>query len=272
MKIKTSVTKIFIYLFLIVASLLSIFPFYWMVSGMTNSAVDIVKGKMSFGTMLVSNIETLFKEYNMTQVLLNSIKVTGITVVFCLLICSMAAYGFVMYKSRIAQKMYAVTMLTMMIPFAALMIPLFQLIVTFNILNTHFALIITGVTTVFIIFFFRQSFLTFPYEVIQAARVDGAGEFHIFFRIFVPSMKSTFYAAAIYSFMTSWNSYMWPLLVLQTNDKKTTTLMISYLSSAYTPQYGVIMTAIVISTLPIVIIFFAFQKQFVQGMIGSVKG
>jgi lactose/L-arabinose transport system permease protein len=72
--------------------------------------------------------------------------------------------------------------------------------------------------------------------------------------------------------MTSWNSYMWPLIVLQTNDKKTTTLLISYLSSAYVPQYGVIMTAIVISTLPIVIIFFAFQKQFVQGMIGSVKG
>ncbi len=267
-----SVPKILIYLILIVAAFFSIFPFYWMITGMTNSAVDIVKGKMTFGTMFTSNITTLFKEYNMAQVLLNSLKVTGFTVVLCLLICSMAAYGFVMYKSRVTKRMYALTMLTMMVPFAALMIPLFQIIVMFNLLNTHFALIITSVTSVFIIFFFRQSFLTYPYEIIQAARVDGAGEFRIFLNIFVPSMKSTFFAAAIYSFMTSWNSYMWPLIVLQTNDKKTTTLLISYLSSAYVPQYGVIMTAIVISTLPIVIIFFAFQKQFVQGMIGSVKG
>ncbi|HQJ02072.1 MAG TPA: carbohydrate ABC transporter permease, partial [Flexilinea sp.] len=86
-----------------------------------------------------------------------------------------------------------------------------------------------------------------------------------------PSMKSTFAAAAIYSFITSWNSYLWPLIVLQSNDKKTTTLLISMMSSSYTPEYGVIMLAIVVATLPTIIIFFAFQKQFVQGMLGSVK-
>lgn len=272
MRLKISIPRIFVYMILIIASFVSVFPFYWMITGMTNSAVDIVRGKMTFGTMFTKNITTLFTEYNMAQILLNSIKVTCFTVILCLLICSMAAYGFVMYKSKITKKLYALTMLTMMVPFAAMMIPLFQIIVSFHLLNTHFALIITSATTVFIIFFFRQSFVTYPYEIIQAARVDGAGEFRIFFKIFTPSMKSTFFAAAIYAFMTSWNSYLWPLIVLQTNDKKTTTLLISYLSSAYVPQYGVIMTAIVISTLPIVIIFFAFQKQFVQGMIGSVKG
>ncbi|TAH65785.1 MAG: carbohydrate ABC transporter permease [Anaerolineaceae bacterium] len=271
MKGKIGIPKIFIYLILIVASFLSIFPFFWMITGMTNSAVDIVRGKMTFGTMFIENIRILFSEYDMALVLINSLKVTGFTVVLCLLICSMAAYGFVMYKSKVTQRLYALTMLTMMIPFAALMIPLFQIIVQFKLLNSHFALIITGATSVFIIFFFRQSFVTYPYEIIQAARVDGAGEFRIFFRIFAPSMKSTFFAAAIYAFMTSWNSYMWPLIVLQTNDKRTTTLLISYLSSAYVPQYGVIMTAIVLSTLPIIIIFFAFQKQFVQGMLGSLK-
>jgi len=271
MKRRFSIARIFIYLILIVASCVSVFPFFWMVTGMTNSAVDIVRGKMTFGTMFFHNIRVLFTEYDMAHVLLNSIKVTGLTVVLCILVCSMAAYGFVMYKSKITQRLYALTMLTMMIPFAALMIPLFQIIVQFKLINTHFGLIITSITSVFIIFFFRQSFLSYPYEIIQSARVDGAGEFRIFFKIFVPSMKSTFFAAAIYAFMTSWNSYMWPLIILQTNDKKTTTLLISYLSSAYVPQYGVIMAAIVISTLPIIIIFFAFQKQFVQGLLGSVK-
>lgn len=268
---KISFSRIFVYIFLVIASLLSIFPFFWMLTGMTNSTIDIVRGKMTFGTMFVQNMTELFTKYDMLTVMLNSFKVTSITVTFTLIICSMAAYGFLMFKSSVRDKIYGVIILTMMIPFAALMIPLFQIIVKFGMLNSHFALIITSVASVFIIFFFRQSFSTYPFEVIQAARVDGADELTIFFKIFAPSMKSTYFAAAIYSFITSWNAFMWPLIVLQTNDKKTTTLLISFMSSAYVPQYGVIMCAIVISTLPVIIVFFAFQKQFVQGMMGSVK-
>jgi lactose/L-arabinose transport system permease protein len=121
------------------------------------------------------------------------------------------------------------------------------------------------------IFFFRQSFVNYQTEILQAARVDGAGELRIFFTIFFPSMKSTYAAGAIYAFMTSWNAYIWPLIVLQSNDKRTSTLLISSLSSSYTPDYGVIMTGIALATLPVIIVFFAFQKQFVQGMVGSVK-
>jgi lactose/L-arabinose transport system permease protein len=121
------------------------------------------------------------------------------------------------------------------------------------------------------VFFFRQSFVNYPGEILEAARVDGASEVMTFFRIFIPSMKSTYAAAAIYTFMTSWNNYLWPLIVLQTNDQQTTTLLISSLSSAYNPDYGVIMSGISIATLPVIVIFFAFQKQFVEGMLGSVK-
>lgn len=269
---KLSISRIFVYVFLCIAALISIFPFLWMLIGMTNSSIDIMSGKMTFGTNFVYNITTLFTEYNMLGVLLNSLKVTILTVVFTLIITSMAAYGFLFYKNSVTDKVYGVMMLTMMVPFAALMIPLFQIIVKFKLLDSHGALVLTSVASVFMIFFFRQSFSSYPYEIIQAARVDSAGEFTIFFRVFLPSMKSTYFAAAIYAFMQSWNAYMWPLIVLQSNEKKTTTLLISYLSSAYSPQYGVIMAAIVISMLPTIIIFFAFQKQFVQGMLGSVKG
>lgn len=264
--------RILLYLLLGGASFLSVFPFVWMLTGMTNSSVDIVRGKMTFGTNAVYNLTTLFKEYNMVGALLNSLKVTGLTVVFTLLVCSMAAYGFLVYKTRLTEKIYGVMMLTMMVPFAALMIPLFKIIVSLHLIDTHFALIVTSISSVFMIFFFRQSFSAYPYEIIQAARVDGASELTVFFRVFVPSVKSTFFAASIYAFTISWNAYLWPLIVIQSNDKKTTTLMISYLSSAYNPQYGVIMAAIVISTLPSILIFFLFQKQFVQGMVGSVKG
>lgn len=260
-----------VYAFLICAFVMSVFPFYWMVVGMTNTAVEVIKGKMTFGSELVDNLSTLFTQYNMTGILVNSLKVTGLTVVGVLIISSMAAYGFEMYSSPTREKTYGVIMLSMMVPFAALMIPLFRLVVKMGLLNSHTGLVLISLSSVFIIFFFRQSFKSFPYEIIQAARVDGAGELGIFFRIFIPSMKSTYAAAAIYSFMTSWNSYLWPLIVLQTDNRKTVTLMISSMSSAYNPQFGVIMAGIVLATLPIIIVFFTFQKYFVQGMLGSVK-
>lgn len=271
MKMKKIINRVLVYGFLIIAFVISVFPFYWMVAGMTNSAVDVIKGKMSFGDQFFNNVKTLFTKFDLTTIFFNSIKISGLTVLGTLMVASMAAYGFEFYSSKAREKTYGALLLSMMVPFAALMIPLFRLIVKFKLLNTHTGLILTSVASVFIIFFFRQSYKGYPKEIIQAARVDGAGEFRIFYSIVMPSMKSTYAAAAIYSFMMSWNNYLWPLIMLQTDNKKTMTLLISSLSSAYFPEYGVIMTAIVIATLPMIIIFFTLQKYFVQGMTGSVK-
>lgn len=271
MKKKSFLSKLFVYTFLIIAFIVSVFPFYWMITGMTNSSVDVLRGRMIFGNQFTNNIKALFSQFDVIRILLNSIKVSGLTVIIGLIITSMAAYGFEIYTSKIREKAYAVIIFTMMVPFAALMIPLFKLIVKLNLLNTHTGLILTGISSVFLIFFFRQNFKSFPKEVIQAARVDGAGEFKIFYSIVMPSMKSTYAAAGIFAFMTSWNSYMWPLIVLQTDDKKTMQLLLSAMASSYTPQWGALMVAIVITTLPMIIIFFALQKHFVQGMTGSVK-
>jgi lactose/L-arabinose transport system permease protein len=270
-KAKKVTSRVFIYTFLIIAFVVSVFPFYWMIVGMTNTAVDVIKGKMTFGNQLANNVKVLFTQHNLGRILLNSTKISGLTVIGTLIVSSIAAYGFEAYKSKARERAYAAIMLSMMVPFAALMIPLFRLLVKFGLLNTHTGLIITSIASVFIIFFFRQSLKSFPKDIIQAARVDGANEFKIFFSIVVPSMKSTYAAAAIYSFMTSWNAYLWPLIVLQSDKQKTVTLLISSLSSAYFPEYGVIMAAIVIATLPMIIIFFALQKYFVKGMTGAVK-
>ena len=101
---------------------------------------------------------------------------------------------------------------------------------------------------------------------------DGLGEFGIFTKIFIPTMKSTYAAAIIVTFMTSWNNYMWPLISLQSPEKKTLPLILSALGSSYTPDYGMMMVAVVIATIPTALIFFLMQKNFVQGMTGSVKG
>jgi lactose/L-arabinose transport system permease protein len=262
---------VFVYIFLTVASLLSISPFLWILIGSTNDAHSILTGKLTFGNQLGTNLKNLFGAVNMGTALGNSAKIAFFSVLLTLTVTSMAAYGFQMYKTKGKENTYSFFLLTMMVPFASLMIPLFQIIVLLRMLNSLSAIILVTSASVFMIFFFRQSFMNYPTEILQAARVDGAKEFRIFVTIFIPSMKSTYAAAAIYSFMNSWNAYIWPLIVLQTNEKRTATLLISSLSSAYNPDYGVIMTGIAVATLPVIIVFFAFQKQFVQGMVGSVK-
>ncbi|HAZ37467.1 MAG TPA: lactose ABC transporter permease [Clostridiaceae bacterium] len=271
MKASKILKKILVYGFLIIAFVASVFPFYWMITGMTNSSVDVIKGKLTFGDQMINNLKTVFNSYDLGRIFLNSLKISLITMVLSLLISSMAAYGFEFYPSKHRDRIYNIFLLSMMIPFAALMIPLFKLTVKFGMLDKHIAIILTSIASVFLIFFFRQNFKSFPKEIIQAARVDGAGEFKIFYSIVMPSMKSTYAAGAIYSFMTSWNAYLWPLIILQTDKQKTMTLLISSLSSAYFPEYGVIMTAIVIATLPMIVIFFTLQRHFVEGITGSVK-
>lgn len=263
--------KIIVYIVLTISSIFSLFPFAWIVIGSTNTSTDVISGKFTIGNQWLINMEKLFNQANMKTALWNSTKIALVTVILTLLITSMAAYGFQMYKTKKKDKVYSVFLLTMMVPFASLMIPLFKLIATLHLINSVWAIVLVSSASVFMVFFFRQSFVNYPTDVLEAARVDGASELTTFFRIFVPSMKSTYAAAAIYTFMASWNNYLWPLIVLQTNDKQTTTLLISSLSSAYTPDYGVIMSGILLATLPVIIIFFVFQKQFVEGMVGSVK-
>ena len=259
------------YVFVIITSIFSIFPFLWMIISATNSSTDVVKGKLTLGLELGNNFMKLTKLMNLPQVMGNTLIIAVITTILTLVIASMAGYGFEMYSNKWREKMFGFFLLTMMVPFAAIMIPLFKIFSKLGLLNSFAAVILPSLASVFIVFYFRQSTKTFQKELIQAARVDGLNEFQAFLYIFVPSMKSTYAAAAIIVFMSTWNSFMWPLIVLQSNNKKTMTLAISSISSSYTPDFGVIMTAIIIATLPTLFIFFAMQKQFVAGMLGSVK-
>ncbi|ALV21993.1 MULTISPECIES: carbohydrate ABC transporter permease [Carnobacterium] len=260
------------YLFLIICSIISIFPFYWMVAGATNTSNQIAEGKITLGNQFLVNLKSLFEGYNIPLIMWNSIKVTLITVVLSLLVTSLAAFGFEKFKTRKSEIIYSIFLLFMMIPFAALVIPLFKMMAGFHLVNQHLALILPSVSNLFLIFFFRQSFKSFPNEIIDSGRIEGAGSYGIFFRLVFPMMKSTYAAATIYSFMNSWNSYLLPLIILQTEDKYTMTLLISGLSSAsYVANYGVQMVAIVIATIPTLILFVAMQKSFVAGMTGSIK-
>jgi len=275
--IKRKTLSVLQYVILIILSIISIFPFYWMIVAATNKSVDVSKGTLMIGGHLVENFKSLMaSDLNYFQAFKNSLVIAVITTTLAMIISSAAGYAFEIYKSKARDRVFSVILVSMMIPFAALMIPLFQLFGNFNNIpvlnilgiNTSGSVIIIAIATAFLIFFFRQNAQTFPKDLVEAARLDGLGEFGIF----IPTMKSTYAAAIIVTFMTSWNNYMWPLISLQSPEKKTLPLILSALGSSYTPDYGMMMVGVVIATIPTALIFFLMQKNFVQGMTGSVKG
>lgn len=271
--------KIFKYVFLSIISFISIFPFFWMIISATNKSVDVTRGKLLPGSNFIENLNNLLKpDLGFVASLINSAEIAILTTICALLISSITGYGFEIFRSKARDRVFNILLLSMMIPFSALMIPLFKFFASiknspldFLGLNTIWAVVLPSFCTAFLIFFFRQNTKSFPKEILEAARIDGLGEIGIFFKIFFPTMKTTYAAAAIITFMGAWNAYLWPLIALQSPDKKTVLLIISKLASSYSPDYGLIMMAIVFTTLPTAFVFFVMQKHFVAGMTGSIK-
>ncbi|WP_341674752.1 carbohydrate ABC transporter permease [Niveibacterium sp. SC-1] len=253
------------------AAILSVFPFVWMVIGATNSSAEITKGRLTPGPELWANFMRLNGQTDLPLIFWNSSKIALLSAILAVIIASLAGYGFEVFRSRFRERLYQLLLITMMVPFAALMIPLFLLSGYLGLIDTHAGVIAPTAASAYLVFYFRQSSKAFPSELREAARVDGLKEWQIFLFIFVPVMRSTFAAAFVIAFLTAWNSFLWPLIVLQSPETKTITLLLSSLGSAYFPDYGVIMVATALATLPTLVVFFAMQRQFVQGLLGSIK-
>lgn len=270
-RLTRTLSSVFTYAFLGIMAFLSIFPFIWMIMGATNNSNDIVTGKIGIGSALIDNIRAFTAAVDVPLVFWNSVKIALISTALTLVVASLAGYGFEVFRSKYRERVYNGILLTLMVPFAALMIPLFIMMGKLGLIDTHWAVILPTIGSAFVIFYFRQSTKAFPSELRDAARVDGLKEWQIFLLIYVPVMRSTYAAAFIIVFMASWNNYLWPLIVLQSNEMKTITLVVSSLASAYYPDFGAVMVSAILATLPTLLVFFVMQRQFVQGMIGSVK-
>lgn len=269
--IKRRVVYIVKYLFLGIAALLSLFPLLWMMISSTNKSVDVITGQLLPGAYLVENLKTLLNNTNLTRAFFNSFRNAIAATIASLIVCSLAGYGFEIYHDRAKDRLMNILLLSMMVPFAAIMIPLFMMFGKLNLLDTTLGFVLPTVSTAFLIFLFRQSTRSFPHDIIEAARIEGLGEFKIFFKMYVPIMRSTYTAAAVVTFMNAWNSYLWPLVIMQKPESKTMPLLISDLTAGYVIDYGVLMLAVTISTLPTIIIFLILQKNFAQGITGSIK-
>ncbi len=263
--------KIFPYIFLTIASLISVFPLLYMFTSATNKSVDVIRGRLLPGTYLFENLKNLLNGRAIGTALTNSFKYALILTMLSLLICSLAGYGFEIYHDKAKDITMSILLLAMMVPFVATMIPLFQMFTKAKLLNSTLGFVLPTISTPFMIMFFRQSARAFPSDMIEAAKIDGLNALQIFFYMFVPTMRSTFAAAATIVFMNGWNNYLWPKVIMLTDDGVTMPMVVANLTAGYVTDYGMLMLAVSICTLPTVIVFLVLQKSFAEGITGTVK-
>ena len=263
--------KAFMYIFLSIVSFLSVFPLYYMFCASTNKSVDVIAGKLIPGTYLIENFKTLIANQNLGLALWNSFRNATVLTILCLLVCSIAGYGFEIYHDKGKDIVFTILLTAMMIPFAAIMIPMFRMFSQMGMVNSMAAFMLPSIATPFMIMMFRQNARAFPVDIIEAARIDGLNEVQIFFRMFIPTMKSTYAAAAVITFMNAWNSYLWPKVIMTDNNAMTMPMLIANLITGYVTDYGMLMCGVLFCSIPTMIVFFVLQKQFAEGITGAVK-
>ena len=270
--VRNKVARVFKYVFLTVAAFLSIFPLYWMVISSTNVNRDILRGSLLPGTNLLVNFQNLINQAPLGQAFINStVNALSLSIV-SVIICSLAGYGFEIYHSRAKDRLMALLLVSVMVPFAAVMIPLFKLVSDMGLMNTTLGFMLPMLSSAFLIMLFRQSARSFPHEMIEAARVDGLSEISIFIRMFMPTMKATYAAAFTIQFLASWNVFLWPRLIMTPGESSITMpMLIANLLEGYVMDYGMNMTAVLVASIPTIVIFFILQRQFAEGIVGSVK-
>ena len=188
----TKIRTVAKYVFLTIVSLISVFPLYWMAVSATHTSIDVIRGALLPGNYLFKNLSNLLGASDVSGAMINSFKYSIMMTILALFICSLAGYGFEIYHDKAKDAIMAILLLAMMVPFVAIMIPLFQMFSKWGLLNSTLGFLLPTLSTPFLIMLFRQSARSFPHDILEAARLDGLNEFNIFLRIFIPTMKATY--------------------------------------------------------------------------------
>ena len=203
----------------------------------------------------------------------NSLQITVIQTALTLFVSCFVGYGFAMYNFKGKNIIFACVLIVMMIPLEIILLPLFKLLLGMNLIDKYTGIVLPFIAQALPIFFFRQYMSGLPHDFLDAGRVDGCSEYGIFFRIMLPLTTPSFAAMGILVGMNSWNSFLWPLIVLRTQSKLTLPLGLASLLTPYGNNFEVLIAGSVFAIIPILVLFLLFQKYFIEGMTaGGVKG
>lgn len=256
------------YIILIAGAVIMLLPFLWMVStSLKDSGATMVMPPQFFVKHPnFGNYQEVLKEYPMATFLKNSIIVAVLTTFFQILNGALAGFAFGRMKFRFKNVLFIIVLATMMIPAQVTMIPQFILMKYLGWLNSYLGLIVPNVFGAFSIFLMKQAFENLPNALEEAASVDGANIWTIFWKIDLPQTKATLATLIIFDFMQSWNNYLWPLIITNSDAKATLPLGLALMQGQYNTSWNLVMAGVVISVVPILLVYIIAQKQFIQGM------
>lgn len=220
------------------------------------------------------NYRTLFERTNVLTALLNTAIVSGGQVALTLLLCSMAAYSLTRIRFPGAKIVFVLILLTFLLPIEAMMVPLYQVVSGLGLSNSLLGVMIPWIASPFGLFLLKQAFEELPVELEDAARIDGAGHVRIFFSIVLPNVKVPMLTLGLITFLFSWNSFLWPLVIVQDPANQVIQVAIAQQGSpTQLPNWGETFAGATVATLPLIVLFLLLQKYFTQGMATSgIKG
>lgn len=274
--------RILIVMLLVAIALYTLLPFVWMVSASFKSEKDVMSVPIKWipdsfkldNFKRVLNIDTKSTtNYHFMLAYWNSIKVSVISTICSVSSAAMAGYAFAKLNFRGAKVLFIVYLAQLMVPTQLTLIPRFLLFSAVDLNNSHLALILPKVVSVSSTFLVRQAFISAPSELREAAKIDGAGEFRIWWNIMLPLVKPTLAAIATVDFLASWNDYLDPLVFLSDWEKRTLPLALNQFIGTEVTQYNLIMAACCLTVIPVFVVFLCGQKFFLKGLtVGAVKG
>ncbi|WP_058834848.1 carbohydrate ABC transporter permease [Luteimonas abyssi] len=260
---------------LAVLALVALAPLLWMVavSFMHTGEASAFPPPLLPESPSLASYRELFARAGMGRYFVNSLIVSGAITFGALLVNTLAGYAFAKLRFRGRDRLFQVLLGALVIPAQVAMLPLFLMMKGLGLVNTFGAVIIPALATVFGIFLVRQYARSIPDELLEAARIDGAGEFRIFFQIVLPMLKPVLVTLTIFTFMAAWNDFMWPLIVLTDQDNYTLPVAIAAISREHVQDVEMMMAGAVITVLPVLLLFLLLQRYYIQGLLlGSVKG
>ncbi|PTX64435.1 carbohydrate ABC transporter membrane protein 2 (CUT1 family) [Melghirimyces profundicolus] len=270
-------TQRFTFVFLVIAAVVWLAPMVWVLSTSLKPESQAISWPLRWipETLTFENYFIILGSAS-TPVIRwfgNSLLIASLHTFFILIVDSMAAYAYARMRFKGRDVLFWILMTTMMIPPVITYIPLYSIVDKLGWVDTPWAMIIPGLGGVFGIFLLRQFFLGIPYELEEAARIDGAGAFQIFFRIILPLAKPALVTVALFTFMSNWNDFFWPLIVTNSVEMRTLPVGLSILQGSFNIQYAKLMAATVLSALPVLVLFLFAQRFFVKGAtMTGIKG
>lgn len=270
-----SAGRFFVYLILIIFSIISIMPIFWMILAALKTPLEIASNPFGWPTKLtLQNLVQAWTVGKMGQYFINSVIVAVPRVTGVLILSTLAGYAFAKLKFPGRNKLFLFMLFGLMVPIQAMIIPLYMDMQGLGLINTYWAMILPyyGLSMPFAIFMMRAFFRELPDELMEAARIDGCGSFRAFLYVMLPLVMPAISSLLVFEFMWSWNDFLIPLLFVYTDSLRTLPLGLMYFSSQYSTNQSLVAAGVAISTIPILIIYFIFQRKFIQGLTaGALK-